>query len=101
MTTVPGVGPQHARAAAGTDPRGILVFEYLPADMQRLEDSRADADRRAFKPRGSERPATLTERILLAHLNYSPLPAELTTVVRFKTTGVRNRRWPQLEGMTP
>ena len=30
MTTIPGVGPQLARAAAGTDPRGWLVFEYLP-----------------------------------------------------------------------
>lgn len=44
-----GVGPQLERAAAGTDPRGPLVFERLPADLQLAEDSTADADReRAF-----------------------------------------------------
>jgi hypothetical protein len=44
MTTVAGVGPQLARAAEGTDPRGILVFEYLPDDVQRAEDSTQAAD---------------------------------------------------------
>ena len=76
-----GIGPQHNRAAAGTDPRGWLVFDFLPDDLQRAEDSRADADRAVMKPRGFSRPATLAERILLAHLGYSPLPADLTTVV--------------------
>ena len=45
MTAIPGVGPQLARVAAGTDPRGILVFEYLPDDLQRAEDSTQAADR--------------------------------------------------------
>ncbi|OBK56181.1 hypothetical protein A5656_19930 [Mycobacterium gordonae] len=44
MTAVAGVGPQLARAASGTDPRGWLVFEYLPADLQRAEDSTQAAD---------------------------------------------------------
>lgn len=100
MTTIPGVGPQLERAAAGTDPRGILTFAYLPDELQRLEDSRADADRAVLKPRGFERDATATERALLEHLGYV-LPAELTTVVRYPTVGVRQRRWPQLEGTAP
>ena len=33
-TAIEGVGPQLERAAAGTDPRGILTFEYLPPDLQ-------------------------------------------------------------------
>lgn len=37
MTTITGIGPQLDRAAAGTDPRGILVFAYLPDDLQRAE----------------------------------------------------------------
>lgn len=44
MTAIPGVGPQLARAAAGTDPRGILVFDSLPDALQRQEDSTAAAD---------------------------------------------------------
>lgn len=42
---IPGVGPQLARAAAGTDPGGVLVFELLPSDLQNAEDSTAAADR--------------------------------------------------------
>jgi hypothetical protein len=41
---IPGVGPQLARAADGTDPRGVLVFEYLPSDLQNAEDSTQAAD---------------------------------------------------------
>ncbi len=55
-TTIAGVGPQLDRAAAGDDPRGWLVFEYLPDDLQRAEDSTAVNDRdraRLFKPRGT------------------------------------------------
>jgi len=97
MTTPPDtIGPQLDRAAAGTDPRGWLVFHWLPSDLQRLEDSRAFADYDMHKPRGFERPATDTERALLAHLGYQ-LPDELITVVRYRSRGCRNRRWPQLE----
>ena len=104
-TAIPGVGPQLERAAAGTDPRGILTFEYLPDDMQRAEDSTAVADRdraRLLKPRGHERDATQTERDLLAHLGYT-VPAELTTHVSWPSRACRRRTWPALEnnGGTP
>jgi hypothetical protein len=45
VSPIPGVGAQHVRAAAGTDPRGILTFESLPDDLQRAEDSTQAADR--------------------------------------------------------
>jgi len=96
MTTDTTIGPQMDRAAQGTDPRGWLVFHWLPDDLQRAEDSTAVNDRDQMRPRGFERPATDTERTLLAHLGYQ-LPDELVTVVRYRTRGVRNRRWPQLE----
>ena len=91
-----GIGPQMKRAREGTDPRGVLVFHWLPSDLQAAEDSTAVADRDVMRPRGFERPATDTERILLAHLGYE-LPAELKTVVKYRTRGVRHRSWPQLE----
>ncbi|OBB48416.1 hypothetical protein [Mycobacterium sp. 852002-51961_SCH5331710] len=47
-------------------------------------------------PRTRPRPATATERALLAHLGYE-LPDELFTAVSFPAQGVRRRRWPQLE----
>jgi hypothetical protein len=97
MTTPPDtIGPQMQRASEGTDPRGILVFHWLPGDLQALEDSRAIADRDVMRPRGFERPATETERILLTHLGFE-LPEQLTTVVRYRTRGVRHRSWPALE----
>jgi hypothetical protein len=99
VTTIPGVGPQLQRAAAGLDPRGVCTFEYLPDDLQRAEDSTnfADHDRRILKPRGFTRPATDTERALLEHLGYGPLPEELLTSVTFKSRSVRHRAWPALE----
>ena len=80
------------------DPLGWLVFDHLPYAIQLAEDSTQAADRErgiAF-----ERPATATERALLAHLGHAEsaeLPDDLTTHVRWTTVGVRNRRWPQLE----
>ena len=98
MTTIPGVGPQLERAAAGTDPRGWLVFESMPENMQRLEDSRAAADRdhRAIKPRGHTRPATATEIELLGHLGYQ-IPDGLETTITWPSKAVRRRRWLALE----
>ena len=90
-------GPQLQRAAAGTDPRGWLVFESLPDDLQRAEDATQAADRQ--HPRyfvGFQRPATEAERILLQHLGFQ-LPTQLTTQAKWVTPGCRNRRWPQLE----
>jgi len=95
VTTIEGVGPQMQRASEGTDPRGILVFHWLPDDLQAAEDSTAMADRDAMRPRGFQRPATSTERQLLSHLGYT-LPDDLTTVVHHRTRGVRYRGWPQL-----
>lgn len=109
MTAIAGVGPQHPKAADDADPRGWLVFEHLPAELQRLEDQRAQLDRELYGSLSSPwkrdgislwtlrgtRAATDTERALLAHLGYD-IPDDLDTVVDF-TPGVRNRRWPQLE----
>lgn len=90
------IGPQMQRASEGTDPRGILVFHWLPSDLQAAEDSTAMADRDAMRPSGFERPATDCERILLVHLGYQ-LPADLKTVVHHRTRGVRHRSWPSVE----
>lgn len=51
---IPGVGPQLGHAADGTDPRGVLVFDCLPADLQNAEDSTqaADFDRARRGPGG-------------------------------------------------
>lgn len=87
--------------------RGVLVFDSLPPDVQNAEDSRADADYRGRHWRSNvttERPATATERALLAHLGYT-VPADLHTRVQWLTDGVRRRTWPQIpattEGLTP
>jgi hypothetical protein len=97
---VHGVGPQLSRAAEGRDPRGQLVFAFLPDNLQRAEDSTQAADKdRSFirrQGRGFERDATPTERQLLSHLGYT-LPAELKTFVKWPTAGVRHRSWPQIE----
>lgn len=94
--TIPGVGAQYRQP----DTRGWLVFEQLPDDLQHAEDATlawdGDTARRLGRGRFSRR-ATAVERDLLAHLGYAP-PDSLMTVVDFVTAGVRNRRWPQLEG---
>ena len=83
------------------DPRGVLVFSRLPYELQMREDSTQAADfercSQRFAPRPLKRPATATERLLLRHIGFADLPDDLTTVVTYPTTGVRNRRWPQLE----
>ena len=98
-TTIPGVGPQHARAQQGTDPRGVLVFEFLPDTLQRQEDSTLVNDRdkaRLFKPRGHTRAATAAEVALLGHLGYQ-VPDGLETVVSWPSRACRRRTWPALE----
>ena len=78
--------------------RGVLVFSHLPDLVQRAEDATAYADHEKRHWRTSvtrTRPATPTERALLAHLGYT-LPAELETRVQWLTNGVRRRTWPQL-----
>ncbi|QRY53387.1 hypothetical protein [Mycolicibacterium septicum] len=81
------------------DPRGWLVFDHLPKDLQDAEDARQDAD--ATRARRDHwgvwsRPATVTEQLLLEHLGYE-LPANLATRVQYLTDGVRRRTWPALE----
>ena len=81
------------------DIRGLLAINGLPPEYQRAEDATAACDRerqRGFKPRGHERPATETERILLAHLGFE-LPEQLTTKVTWPSVSCRRRTWPQLE----
>ena len=96
-----GVGPQLPQP----DPRGWLVFQWLPLEVQRLEDSRQMADfeeadnHRGMWARPWTRPATATERALLEHLGHT-VPAELTTTIDY-SAGIRRRRWLQLEGSTP
>jgi hypothetical protein len=99
VTTIPGFGPQYDQP----DARGWLVFHGLPDDVQRAEDATQAADvelaNRDCKL-WRERPATDTERALLAHLGYE-LPDELLTRVQWRHGTLRERRWPQLETQTP
>lgn len=101
--TLPPIGlpvnlpPRTPAAVAGTDPRGWLAFAApLPDELQRAEDATADADCRRHTT--SQRPATATERLLLAELGYLPpdFDGELFTRVRLLSEGVRRRTWPQL-----
>jgi hypothetical protein len=106
MTTPNTIGPQKPQP----DPRGILVFDWLPADLQNAEDSRQAADYEWINgdhhyalPRGNflwRRAATSAERVLLQHLGYQ-LPDVLWTNVTYWTQGVRHRSWPQLADQTP
>lgn len=89
--------------------RGWLALLDLPDEVQRAEDATADADKTRWttgtgvltkwligEGQVFDRPATETERLLLADLGHT-LPEELTTRVHFRNV-VRHRSWPQLEG---
>jgi hypothetical protein len=79
--------------------RGYLVFASLPDAVQRAEDGRAYADLEARSWRASvtrTRPATATERALLAYVLERQIPNNLETVVQWLSNGVRNRSWPTL-----
>jgi hypothetical protein len=109
--TTPTLPPQ-----IPNDPRGWLTFSApLPNELQNGEDSTAHHDFYGCEFTWSseqtengawidyfERPATATERTLLAELGYT-LPDELVTRVSFPSRLVRRRRWPALEteGSTP
>ena len=97
MTDMTGV-TQHPRAMAGEDPRGILVFSFLPPALDNAENSTAaaDFDRRRLKPRGFTRDASAAEVELLQFLGYQ-VPAGLQTVVMFKSKALRHRSWPALQ----
>lgn len=92
---IPGVGAQLPQP----DPRGWLVFEVLPADLQSAEDARTMADYEHAHDTGRGRfvrAATVTERALLEHLGHV-LPESLNTRVEYLTEGIRCRTWPTLE----
>ncbi len=75
------------------------MFDQLDDTLQAAEDATAFADYERQKGgycRTNKRPATPTERKLLAHLGYT-VPADLTTTVTYRSGGVRTRTWPQLE----
>ena len=94
--------------------RGWLVFQCLPPDLQRAEDSTQAADftrdpRRMTRYYDRDervaywlRDATAAEQALLTHLGYT-LPAEgdddypLQTWVSYATGTLRRRTWPALE----
>lgn len=82
------------------DPRGWLTFGHLPRELRNAEDSTQAADHETSKTMSGgsswQRPATPTERVLLAHLGYE-IPDELDTTVRYLTAGVRQRTWPALD----
>jgi hypothetical protein len=84
------------------DPRGILALRNLPDEISRREDATLANDYEQRHWRGSLgliRPATDTEKLLLAHLGYD-VPEFLETRVRWVSAGIRNRHWPTLEGQT-
>lgn len=75
-------------------PAGLLVFAHDTMGgciLQDREDSRAVADK--DRGAGFERPATDTERTLLAAAGYA-LPADGVTVVGWLSPGLRRRTWP-------
>ena len=91
--------------------RGWLCFTALPDDLQRAEDATLAHDNRDLldpvhcpewhwyrhnnRP-CFDRPATDTEKTLLAHLGFT-VPDDLKTHVDRITPSVRRRRWPVLE----
>jgi hypothetical protein len=81
------------------DPRGLLVFEWLPDDLQHAEDGTQAADyhrSQANWGRPFRRPATSTEHHLLRHLGFAP-PGDLYTIVSNRSGGLRTRVWPQIQ----
>ena len=103
--TIDGVGPQLNQP----DPRGWLVFAWLPENLQKAEDVTQFADHERFHHRASgdalgrgafSRAATSAERQLLQHLGYA-LPEHVHTHVDYPTPGVRHRSWPQLKDQQP
>lgn len=81
------------------DVRGLLVFEWLPDELQNLEDATVYADyvrAQGHWGRTFTRPATDTEKVLLTLLGYD-VPAELVTRVSNPSGGLRTRHWPAIE----
>ena len=94
MTDTTGIGPQRP-----DEYRGWLTFDYLPAELQRAEDSTLNRDNHIDLDH-FERPTTPAELTLLAHLGFE-LPDEplLTRVDRITPT-LRHRSWPALKSQS-
>lgn len=85
-------GPQLVGHPAG------LVYRHDTrggCSLQRKEDARVVADQSLAWP--YQRPATDTERVLLAAAGHV-LPDDAVTQVTWLSAGVRRRTWPALEG---
>ena len=82
-----------------SDIRGWLVFDtMLPPALQIAEDATANADweRRNWRDSVNRvRPATDAEREMLTHLGFT-VPADLDTVVTYRSGVIRRREWPAL-----
>ena len=95
---IDGVGPQKRQP----DPRGVLVFDWLPYEIQASEDAtqcadfgRLDQQHGQFGSAWFRRSSTPAERALLRHLGFE-VPDNLKTLVAFPASGVRNRSFPEL-----
>lgn len=75
-------------------PAGLLAYDHSNACQLRAhEDGQKVADLETALSHGRfERPATATERALLASQGHA-VPADLTTVVDFLTRGICHRSW--------
>lgn len=91
--------PRLRKRDGSPDARGVLTFAApLPEPWQSSEDATLASDRELSR---GARPATKTERTLLAALGYD-LPDEgLKTHVHWTTTGIRQRTWPSLADPNP
>ena len=77
-------------------PAGWLALQHrVTSPLDTAEDATRNSDHELMVWGRRDRPATDTERLLLAALGHV-LPAELTTVVSGRGGGYR-RTWPQLE----
>jgi hypothetical protein len=86
------------------DARGWLVFHGLHPDLQKAEDATQAADHAYQRQTGRRRwsrPATPTERLLLAHLGYTLPEGLLATHIDYTTDSLRRRTWPTLESQQP
>lgn len=88
--------PECAGPQMPNHPAGLLAMKHsFTCSLRAAEDGRAVADHDAFVP--TERPATATERILLAAVG-APTSVtadpDLLTSVDFVTDSVIRRTWP-------
>ena len=99
MTTTTVTCPECSVPQLASHPGGTLEFGHVPngCPLGAAEDATrgADAHRHRFSPAGFLRPATPTERVLLAAVAGRAVPQQLDTRVDYLTGGhgIRRRRW--------